>query len=262
MNWQDFKSAITAKALKIQGYETESYYELIAFDGPQKYKYSLYKNPTDTTDLDDFEANYKPNWNKKLDKEDLDTGGILFSPKFAPDGWHQQYFETEFESSSLNSIHEKDWNNVDLGYSSLKFYDSNDDEIVQGQATIEEWQIILDNTCTRTDLLWMPPFDYAIKSGFISQKSVPASNIYAWALGADLPAQYGGPQAVFAEGGMNLTYVDARYPSGLDGVAATRLNYSHPILGDGAGTNRLRFVFRHEAGFKHRIQIVLEIFLE
>lgn len=183
---------------------------------------------------------------------DPDTLGLPTSPKFAPDGWHQQYFETEFETSKLNSIHEKDWENVDIGFSSLKFYNAAGDLITT--------QAELDTDCVRTDLLWMPTTDYSIKSGFIAQMVVPDENVYVWALGVDLDAAYGGPQAVFAEGGMNLRYVDARMKVGLDGVAATVLSYSHPQLGNGAGTNRLRFVVRHPAGFKHRLQAVMEIF--
>jgi hypothetical protein len=192
---------------------------------------------------------------------DPDTGGLRYTPKFAPDGWHQQYFETEFETSKPNSIHEKDWNNIDIGFSSLKFYDANDNEIIQGQLSAQDYQALLDTDCVRTDLSWMPDHDYAIKSGFVAQKEVPSQNIYIWALGVDLPAQYGGPQAVFAEGGLNMAFVDARTRSGLDGVSPTIMYYEHSQLGAGQGTNRIRFVVRHPAGFKHRIQAVLEVFV-
>jgi hypothetical protein len=190
---------------------------------------------------------------------DAETGGLRLTPKFAPDGWHQQYFETEFETSNSasDSIHEKNWENEDLGYSSLKFY-----KVVNGAEVECTDQTDIDSNCIRTDLLWMPPFDYSIKSGWVAQKSVPANNMYVWALGADLDAAYGGPQAIFAEGGINLTYVDARTRAGLDGVSGTILHYNHPQLGDGAGTNRIRFVVRHSAGVKHRIQAVMELFLE
>jgi hypothetical protein len=192
---------------------------------------------------------------------DPDTGGVRLTPKFAPDGWHQQYFETEFETSKPNSIHEKDWKNVDIGFSSLKFYDDEDNELVQGELSNEDYQALLNTACVRTDLSWMPDHDYAIKSGFIAQRVVPEDNVYIWALGVDLPEAYGGPQACFAEGGLNLIYVDARTRAGLDGVSPTIMYYSHPQLGDGMGTNRIRFVVRHPAGYKHRLQAVMEIFV-
>jgi hypothetical protein len=196
-----------------------------------------------------------------ISEKDPDTGGIRLTPKFAPDGWHQQYFETEFETSKPNSIHEKDWHNVNIGFSSLKFYDDEDNELVQGQLSDQDYQALLDTDCVRTDLLWMPDHDYAIKSGFIAQRVVPEPNVYIWALGVDLAEQYGGPQAVFAEGGLNLCYVDARTRAGLDGVSPTIMYYEHPQLGAGQGTNRIRFVVRHPAGFKHKLQAVMEIFV-
>jgi hypothetical protein len=192
-------------------------------------------------------------------QQDKDTGGLATSPKWAPDGWHQQYFETEFETcnSGSDSIHEKSYLNVDLGYSSLKFF-----KLVEGVEVECTDQTDIDANCTRTDLLWMPPFDFFVKSGYVSQKVVPAQNIYVWVLAVDLPDMFGGPQAIFANGGINMTFVNERTKSGLDGVAASLLSYSHPQLGPGMGTNRFRFVTRHPIGFKHRIQVVLELFVE
>jgi hypothetical protein len=185
-------------------------------------------------------------------EKDPETMGLAVSLKFAPDGWKQQLFETELCTSLLNSIHEKNWKNQNIGFSEMKFYNASEEEITE--------QSVINAECVRTDYLWMPNTDYAIKSGFVTQREVPSENIYVWALGGDIPEIYGGPVAVFAEGGLNMAFVDARFPTGLNGVSASVLNYNHPILGPGAGTNRLRFVFRHPAGFKHKIQIVLEIF--
>jgi hypothetical protein len=190
---------------------------------------------------------------------DTSTGGLKLTPKFAPDGWQQQYFETEFETcnSGADSIHEKNWLNVDIGYSSLKFY-----KVVEEEEVECTDQTDIDAHCIRTDLLWMPPCDYAILRGKIAQKVVPSENCYVWGLGADLDAAYGGPQSVFAEGGINLTYLDSRTQVGMEGVSATILYYVHPQLGAGAGTNRIRFVVRHPVGFRHRLQIIFGLFRE
>jgi hypothetical protein len=259
--WSDFKAICDSKFMSMQIEADTGAYYLAAYDGPQKYATSIMKETPASADQTEFESTYLASANGRAAKteviqSDSDTGGLLLTPKFAPTGWHQQYFETEFETSNSasDSIHEKDWENEDLGYSSLKFYDANGDELTD--------QNDIDTDCVRTDLLWMPPFDYSIKSGWVAQKAVPATNMYVWALGADLDVAYGGPQSVFAQGGINLTYVDARTRAGLDGVSGTILYYNHPQLGDGAGTNRIRFVVRHEAGVKHRIQAVFELFLE
>jgi len=258
VNWISFKNFVDNKKLSIQWYDDGHTYIMKAIDGLFVLDCFLNKN-IQNEDLIDFETNYKNNGNRKIVPVDSDTGGTLLTPKFSPDGWHQQYFETEFETSnsSENSIHEKDWLNNNLGFSSLKFYKVVDNEEVEC-----ENQEDIDNNCIRTDLLWMPPFDYAIKSGYVSQKNVPSDNVYVWVVAVDLDIEYGGPQVVFAEGGINLTYVDSKIKAGLDGVSATVLSYSHPILGEGIGTNRLRFIVRHPAGFKHRIQAVFEIFVE
>lgn len=188
---------------------------------------------------------------------DNDTGGLSVSPKWAVDGWIEQMFELELETSKLNSIHEKDIDNVDLNFASLKFF--------KDVANVEtEWtpvdQADLDANCIRTDLAWMPTHDYMIKSGYVSQIGTPSQDVYVWAVGADLDAIYGGPQIVFLEGGLNLAFTESLMLMGLDGVAASRMNYSHETLGDGKGTNRIRFIFRHPVGFKHRIQCVFDIF--
>ncbi len=187
-----------------------------------------------------------------VSQEDPNTGGLLLTPKFAPPGWRQQYFETEFESSKLNSIHEKNAANVDIGFSSLKFFDAADVELTD--------QLDIDASCVMTQLDWMPTHDYAIKSGFVAQIQSPAENLYVWVQGVVLPAAYGGAQATFAEGGINLMFMDAKTLVGLDGVSATVLYYAHPQLGPGVGTNKLRMIVRHSAGFRHRLQFVLEIF--
>jgi hypothetical protein len=194
-----------------------------------------------------------------ITQNDPDTGGLAVSPKWAKDGWKQQMFEIEFETSKLNSIHEKDINNVDIGWSSVKFY--------KDVASVEtEWtpadQADLDDNCIRTDLLWMPDADYMIKGGQMAQNAIPSEDVYLWAVGADLDAIYGGPQLTFLEGGLNLAFAPANMLMGVDGVAASLMEYSHSVLGDGKGTNRIRFICRHSEGYKHRMQAVFEIFID
>ena len=192
-----------------------------------------------------------------LSEEDEDTGGILITHKYAEDGMHEQLFELEFETSKLDSIHEKDIDNDDIGWASIDFYKD-----VAGTET--KWtpadQADLDSNCIRTDLSWMPDIDYMIKGGWVAQAVIPTVDIYVWTVGADLDAVYGGPQSTFLEGGLNLYFSASHKLLGLEGVSATKLEYSHPTLGDGKGTNRMRFIVRHPAGHNHRLQAVFDIF--
>ena len=193
----------------------------------------------------------------KIKQADSDTGGLATSPKYAPDGWRQQMFEVEFETSNSDPVklHEKDYMNQDIGWSTLKFY--KDDNGTEVECTD---QADIDANCTRTDIEWMPNIDYMIKGGFIGQITVPPQDVYVWVQGAVLPDAYGGPQSTFAEGGINMAYVAPQARVGLDGVAGTILYYEHPQLGPGLGTNKIRFVCRHSAGFKHRFQVIFDIF--
>ena len=206
----------------------------------------------------------------KLTEEDPETGGIMFTPRYQPQGWLQQLFEIEFETSKLNSIHEKDPENNDIGWSTLKFY--------KDVATVEtEWtpadQADLDTNCIRTDFLWMPTVDYQILSGQIAQINTPSNDVYVWGYGLDLDTPYGGPQIVFAEGGINLAFVGSNQAVGLKGKGAPFLYYDkiktgvdakgkpvYTALPPGVGSNRMRFIIRHPAGFKHRLQPIFEIF--
>ena len=195
---------------------------------------------------------------KKVDvtQIDDDTEGLQTSPKYAPDGWTEQLFELEFTTCKDNSIHEKDWQDNDIGWASMKFYDNTETEITDTS------QANLDANCVRTDLLWMPDKDYMIKGGWMGQITAPTQDVFVWALGADLDAIYGGPQSVFLEGGLNMQYIGERERTGLDGVAGTILYYTHPLLGGGAGTNRIRFVVRHPLAYQHRLQAIFDIFTE
>ena len=176
---------------------------------------------------------------------DTETSGISFTPKYAPTGWKQQIFELEFETSKLNSIHEKDENNNDIGWSSLKFYDSSNVELTT--------QAAIDTSCVKTVHDWSPTIDFMIKGGFLAQISSPSSDVYVWTIAVPDLAP-----VVFAQGGINLAYLDAKSRTGLDGVAGSILKYNDPV----PGTNVIRTVVRHPAGFKHRIQCIFDMFRE
>lgn len=66
VSWTIFKDFVDTKGLSIQFIEFDSEYSLQAFDGFFSLECVLYKQPTDTTDLDNFETNYKAKGNKKL----------------------------------------------------------------------------------------------------------------------------------------------------------------------------------------------------
>lgn len=254
--WSKFKAQVDNKSLLVQYEENDDSYFIFAWDDVHEIHTSIIKESPASANQTDFEDNYKTDGNSKISPIDAETGGILSSPKFAVTGWTEQMFELEFETSKLGSIHEKDINDNDIGWAILKFYEAGDVEITGGNLN----QAYLDTNCVRTDLAWMPDVDYMVKGGWVSQITTPTVDVYVWTVGADLDAIYGGPQATFLEGGLNMAFAAPLTLMGLDGVAAKRLNYNHPLLGDGAGTNRMRFIIRHPVGFNHRLQCVFNIF--
>jgi hypothetical protein len=60
VSWTKLKSFIDDRALSVQFVEFDNSYWLKGIDGGFELECDLLKSPTDTTDLDDFETNYKP----------------------------------------------------------------------------------------------------------------------------------------------------------------------------------------------------------
>lgn len=184
---------------------------------------------------------------------DPDTGKLAVTSQTLPSGWALQQFETEYELSKLNSIHEKTWDNSNIGWSSLKFYEGtvgSETEITGANLN----QTYLDSNCNMTELWWMPDEDYIIFGGYASQLESPTEDVYSWTSAPHLDAAYGGSQHLYTEGGINLRFQNSKYRHGIEKQSGTLLKYSHPTLGDGKGTNRFVFRFRHSAGYNLRVQ--------
>lgn len=81
VKWPIFKSFVNSKDLSIQYLDYGSEYSLQAFDGYFTLECVLDKNPSDTTDLLDFENNYKTNGNKILSQQNQ-----AFASKTLPNG--------------------------------------------------------------------------------------------------------------------------------------------------------------------------------
>lgn len=63
IDWTDFKNFVDCNRLIINYFDHDSDYHLFAQSGSLVFSCQLYKNPTDTTELDDFEENYKASSN-------------------------------------------------------------------------------------------------------------------------------------------------------------------------------------------------------
>ncbi len=66
VEWTEFKSFVSSKLAKPQFIEFDNYYYIVARDGFFELNTEVDKNPSDSTDLDDFENNYKSSWNERI----------------------------------------------------------------------------------------------------------------------------------------------------------------------------------------------------
>lgn len=66
VDWDTFKTEVASRSLLIQFVDDGTRYHLVAKDDWFLLECQLHKDPSDTTDLDDFENNYKDDANKSL----------------------------------------------------------------------------------------------------------------------------------------------------------------------------------------------------
>lgn len=170
------------------------------------------------------------------------TGRRIIRPAVTIEGWGAQFHSIGFTVGTKDSVYNKDDAGNDLGFCTLKFYDSN--------GTEQTTQSDITANAVKTVLGWKPTHDYEIIGGQLNQASSPSSNIYMWAKG--LP---GILNVMFAQGGLNLKLCPAGNIVDFDGKASKFLPYN-----GGAGTNKFDFIFKHDAGVTHELQFLIKIF--
>lgn len=176
-----------------------------------------------------------------------DGDGVAFNRiKITHSGWHFQLYGMEFETAKKDSEVNTDVDGTDLGHLSLKFYDSNDQELTA--------QIDITASCVKTVADWEPTWDYEIIGGTFRQISVPASDvIFNCVAVPDLTAEQGG-SVPFANN-VNLRFVGTEDHIRADGRSPKQLAYDAVYH-----TNKLRFIIRHTTGLQHKIQLQMEVY--
>jgi hypothetical protein len=253
LDWDEFKSQVDLRSLSVQEIKlmndddppTVRTYQLRAVDGEFKIECFVHADGDMSTELTDYENNYQADANKKLNPKDSD-GSTLTRSKIAPTGWTYQLHSMEFESCVKNSIYSKDVSNADTNFGTIKFYDAGDVELTE-QADIEN----ASTGAVKTVIDWMPTYDYEVIGGVFKQLVLPASDIRMWVIGVP---DISDKDFVF---GVNLKFVSVNDGIKADGRAPKRLNYNSP---PGYDTNKMRVVLRHDAGFKHKMAMIFEIF--
>ena len=239
VSWTILKDFFTTRYVPLNYVEFESYYWLKADDINFSLECELDKNQSDTTDLDDFEDNYKSSANIKRNDGD---GDALARFKIAPTGWIYQAFCFEFEIGKYNSLYCKDVSGSNISGITYKIYDGSNVEITNSGS---------EGNAVKTVVTFEPAWDYCIVSGRIDQLSIATSDIRMWTIGVpDIPEAYGGSKTFV--NGLNLKFVDDLVT---EGRAPKRLNYSATYH-----TNKLQFTFKHDTSTAHRCMVIIDLY--
>lgn len=242
VKWSVFKDFVTSRDLIIQYIEDSNFYYLKAADEWFQLQCNLDK-ANDSSEVDDFEDNFKTDSNTVLSIRDNDNA-LMVRSKIAPIGWtyHAHFFE--IESSKAASLHDKKVDGTDWSWCTLKFYNSANEELTE--------QSILDTDCVKTVVDCEPLVDFELIGGDIRALSSPNSNIRLYVIGApDISSENGGSKYMIS--GVNLKFIGDKQALHTDGRVSKRIPYNAE---DHRG--KLRFIFKHDAGVKVQVGILIE----
>lgn len=245
--WSEFKAFVNARFLSIQYLEDSKFYYLKALDSAFIMQCDLDKNPSDTTELTDFETNYKSKGNQSFS----DIDGIPFARlKASKKGWSFWAVPIEITTSTLGgSVYCKDAAGTDISGITCKIYDGSNAEITT--AGILNANL---NTCVKTVLDFEPAFDYEMIGGALRINSNPSQDVRLWVIGApDIPAIYGGSKE-FASG-VNLKFMAPDSSFEIDGRVTKYVTYSN-VTHQG----KLRIILKHPAGLNINLQFIIHTY--
>ncbi len=197
----------------------------------------------DITDVADG-INYLKDINDAVDAD----GVPLSRTKITRTGWHFQGQSVEITTSTLNGFYNKDVNENDLGYVTVKGYDvSNTELTTQGD---------LDTNCVKSVITWEMSQDIEIIGGEFYQSSPPLTDTRIWVTAIpDLPTPNG--SVPFLQGGHNLKLMGTGRIFSIDGRTPKHLPYDATYH-----TNKFEVTIRHAAGARHTLMFIPELFRE
>lgn len=264
MDWSIFKQIMTDKKCCLQYIELIGSYELFFIDEHVRYECRILKDPTDTTDLDDFLNNFKSNANKKIGIA-LDESNRPFSKIVTTsENWVYSPRSLDFYTSKYKSLYNRDHNGAgiddgtDHGDALMKFFDASGTEMVKEESeSDEEFQVRLTASCVKTYVDFEPTFDYDIFGCKLMIENAPSSRAYLWAIAVpDVPKAYGGSKE-FMGGGMNLKMMETKCIAYTDGKSSKILKYDPTYH-----TNKIRIIVKHSAGEQIGLQMIYDFYVE
>lgn len=262
VEWLDFKNFLDIKLVSPQYIELSDRFIIHAFDGPFELECELIKNVSDTSDLDDWNTNYKSNGNRTIDDPRDSDGSRITRTKTTQTGWHYEPRALDFFTAKLKSLYNRkdDGNDIDdgtdYGDAITKYYNNSGAQLIQGEAeTDAAFQIRLDGFCVKTVVDWQSTYNFDIIGGKLHIKNTPLSRAYIWCtIAPDIPAYLGGSVPYFA-GGFNLSFFYDGQTHDFNGRGTKSFAYD-PVY----NSNKIRFIVKHAVGEQIGIQIILDQF--
>jgi hypothetical protein len=249
IEWYYFKQLLTSKSLYPQYIENNDIYHLKLYEGPIKLAECIINKNQNIEDKQDFENNYKSLSNQSVLNQFDTDGAQIVRIKAAKRGWTYGAIPMEFKTAEIGSLWSKTSDGQNREGISLKFYDANGQEITEeGLLQVNETTII------RSIVDFEPPYDYEVIGGTLRVGSDIAFDCRLWIVAVpDIPANLGGSKEM--AGGINLKFLAPQQLMNVDGRVSKTLTYS-PTL----HTNKLRFIFEHQAGSKVDIHLNVELY--
>lgn len=252
ISWTEFKDFVDNLSIPIMYIETSDEYYLYSYNGTFQLHCSLSKGNAESSD---FETNYKPNANNKLQDVD-EEGRQVIRPAAGKKGWTYLAHPLEITTSTIGGIFSQDFlgnNRTDVD---IELYDGSD-QLITDQPTA-------DTDCVKTVVTFKPDYDIEIISGNIHQSEKPTSDIRVWVIGGAFAVATNSPISVkeFLSG-LNMKYLGIDDHIETDGRASKYMRKDISSLGLPLPTyqgNCFQFIIKHDAGTKHGIMSVFEYF--
>lgn len=250
LNWSDFKSYVDNKSLTVQYFSSNNQYEITAFDGPQKMCCLLSNKQPATvgSDQEDFELNYLPSANGKLQDEDI-NGRKVTRVAASNKGTSYRAHFFDFSTCTLDSLICEDWegnNDMDIG---MKFYDVNNVELTT--------QASIDTSCVKSIVTFKPMYDYELVSGTVNVQSSPSEDMRLWVVGG-VPELGAAGVREFVRN-LNIKYISPSETLQTDGRASKYMKKT--TMGVPFNTNQLQIIIKcNTSGVKHPIMMAFEYF--
>lgn len=235
--------------------EPSAYYELETFELPRWQNDSKVITDISAGDLivnngssDILDVATAINLLKEIVITEIDTDGrqIIRAAAGKP-GWTYLAHPIEFQTAKFDSVYEKNQLGTSRGISSLRFYDTNNDEVL-----LEE----NETTITKTVVLFKPGYDFELVSGQLQQINSPTSNLRVWVIGGII--ELGGVYVKEFCGGVNMKFLSGNEALKTDGRAAKFMKKD--IVGVPYQANQIQVIINHDAGYQHDLMIMLEYF--